>query len=49
MSSDYWSKRKEILTHARDYVKEIKKICVNEIDKNCRVIFLDQLLEAIIE
>ncbi|WP_342635260.1 nucleotidyltransferase domain-containing protein [Sulfurisphaera tokodaii] len=27
-----------MLTHAREYVKEIKRICVEEIDKNCRVI-----------
>lgn len=38
MSSNWWSKRKEILKHARDYVREIKRICVEEIDKNCRVI-----------
>ena len=38
MSLDWWSRRKEILTHAREYVKEIKRICVEEIDKNCRVI-----------
>jgi|GEM_PF-6105573 len=29
----WWSKRKEILAHARDYVREIKRICVEEIDK----------------
>ncbi|MBB5254154.1 nucleotidyltransferase domain-containing protein [Sulfurisphaera ohwakuensis] len=38
MSSEWWSRRKEILAHAREYVKEIKRICVEEIDKNCRVI-----------
>jgi hypothetical protein len=34
----WWSKRKEILSHARDYVREIKRICVEEIDQECRVI-----------
>jgi len=34
----WWSKRKEILDHARDYVREIKRICVEEIDQECRVI-----------
>lgn len=38
MSSDWWTRRKEILAHARDYVREIKRICVEEIDRNCRVI-----------
>ena len=38
MSSDWWSRRKAILANARKYVEEIKKICVEEFDKNCRVI-----------
>ena len=37
MSSDWWSRRKAILARAREYVKEIKRICVEEFDKNCRV------------
>ena len=43
MSSDWWNERKEILAHARDYVREIKEICVKEIDKNCRVILFGSI------
>ncbi|MEM0173279.1 MAG: nucleotidyltransferase domain-containing protein [Sulfolobaceae archaeon] len=43
MSSDWWSRRKEILAHARDYVKEIKRICVEEIDKDCKVILFGSI------
>ncbi|BDC18646.1 nucleotidyltransferase domain-containing protein [Acidianus sp. HS-5] len=41
--SNWWNKRKEILQNARDYVREIKKICVEEIDKNCRVILFGSI------
>ena len=37
-SYKWWSKRKEILAHAREYVREIKRICVEEVDPSCRVI-----------
>ena len=43
MISNWWNKRKEILQHARDYVKEIKRICVEEIDKDCRVILFGSI------
>lgn len=33
-----WSRRKEVLGRARDYVREIKRICVEAIDRECRVI-----------
>ncbi|WP_218260282.1 nucleotidyltransferase domain-containing protein [Saccharolobus shibatae] len=32
-----------MLAHAREYVKKIKKICVEEIDKNCRVILFGSI------
>ncbi|MDT7870609.1 MAG: nucleotidyltransferase domain-containing protein [Thermoproteus sp.] len=33
----WWSRRKEVLGRARDYVREIKRICVEAIDGECRV------------
>ncbi|ABL78856.1 nucleotidyltransferase domain-containing protein [Thermofilum pendens] len=33
-----WSRRREILAHARDYARLIKRICVEEVDRDCRVI-----------
>jgi hypothetical protein len=31
-----WEERIKILKNAREYVRRIKGICINEIDKNCR-------------
>ncbi|BFI74935.1 nucleotidyltransferase domain-containing protein [Sulfurisphaera ohwakuensis] len=39
----WWSERKEILTKARDYVRKIKRICVQDIDPECRVILFGSI------
>ena len=46
MKSEYynwWQKRKEILNNAREFVREIKKFCIKEIDQNCRVILFGSI------
>ncbi|BAB65662.1 nucleotidyltransferase domain-containing protein [Sulfurisphaera tokodaii] len=39
----WWSQRKEILAKARDYVRKIKRICVENIDPECRVILFGSI------
>jgi predicted nucleotidyltransferase len=46
MSSKWWNKRKEILANAKDYVRKIRKICVEEIDINCRVILFGSVVRG---
>jgi len=46
MSSKWLNKRKEILANARDYVRKIRKICVEEIDINCRVILFGSVVRG---
>jgi predicted nucleotidyltransferase len=41
-----WIKRKEILNNAREYVKKIKEICLNDIDKDCRVILFGSVAKG---
>jgi len=41
-----WEERIKILKNAREYVKRIKEICVNEIDKNCRVILFGSVVKG---
>ncbi|BCU66701.1 DNA polymerase subunit beta [Sulfolobales archaeon HS-7] len=46
MSSNWWNRRKEILAHAREYVREIKRICVEKIDPDCRVILFGSVVRG---
>jgi len=41
-----WEERIKILKNAREYVKRIKEICVNEIDKNCRIILFGSIVRG---
>jgi len=41
-----WEERIKILKNAREYVKRIKEICVNKIDKNCRVILFGSIVRG---